>query len=205
MGEGVHIIKGKYRADRDTDKGLNKQEAYTVKKLENQIRNLDYEKAYYIDNEGKVMGESYTHRKSSAEFRDADNRKAYNKNAILIHNHPRDFNDMAGRIGNPFSGADVMTAAQLNMKEVRAVTPTYTYSIRRPEGGWPSLSVLKRALKANSRSWRSNARDYMTTHRRRGILSADERQGRANVVMQNVGMRELAKRFGWEFTRQKTK
>ena len=63
MGEGVHTIKkGVRKTDRsyqrDTEKGLNRQESYTVSKLESQIRNRKTEKGYVIGPDGQVIGET---------------------------------------------------------------------------------------------------------------------------------------------------
>lgn len=43
---------------------------------------------------------------------------------------------MAARIGNSFSLHDIEIAIKHNVREIRAVTPTYTYSISRPSRGW---------------------------------------------------------------------
>lgn len=58
---------------------------------------------------------------------------------ILTHNHPR---AMAYPPGDPraqgssFSEDDVATAAAARVAEVRAVTPTWRFIMRRPPTGW---------------------------------------------------------------------
>lgn len=57
--------------------------------------------------------------------------------AIMTHNHPRALNQTGiKRIGSSFSRMDMMTAVRYNAREMRAVTPTYTFSMKRPKGGW---------------------------------------------------------------------
>ena len=212
MGEGVHTIsKGVKKTDRsyqrDTEKGLNKQEAYTVNKLESQIRNRKTEKGYVIDANGRVIGESVKGTAHRAKFRKVD----LKKDSIVTHNHPTEgvnsglYGTMAGRIGVPFSSADVKAAVENDLKEIRAVTPTYTWSLRRPKGGWGDTREIMSALRSNDITGITKAQNYawkqQTSNRRR----AEEVTDRANVVTQYQGMKELAKRFGWEFTRRKVK
>ena len=65
------------------------------------------------------------------------NAKDVPQNSILTHNHPRALGKTGMRaIGNSFSIDDIRTAVATNAKEIRAVTPTYTFSMKRPKGGW---------------------------------------------------------------------
>lgn len=61
------------------------------------------------------------------------------KDAILTHNHPGGWryseNDIM-HIGNSFSVEDIMLAVSQDISEIRAVTPLYTFSMKRPEKGW---------------------------------------------------------------------
>lgn len=52
-------------------------------------------------------------------------------NSILTHNHPRSLGTNGiRRIGNSFSSDDIRSAIKVNAKEMRAVTPTYTFSVK---------------------------------------------------------------------------
>lgn len=211
MGEGIHTIPTKTDRSyqRDTDKGLNRQEAFTVNRLEAQIRNRKTEKGYVIGSDGQVIGESVRSGKSFARFYSRD----LKKDSIVTHNHPNDirsglFGTMAGRIGVPFSSTDIEMAVRHDLKEVRAVTPTYTFSIRRPKGGWGNSQEVMRALNEYHNSLRPQMNRYANQQARMGNISrqrAYEVNDRANVGIQYSGLKELAKRFGWEFTRKKVK
>ena len=61
------------------------------------------------------------------------------KDCIFTHNHPRGWQEpekSLGRIGNSFSPADMYLAIAHNVSEMRAVTPNYTFAMKRPEEGW---------------------------------------------------------------------
>ena len=210
MGEGIHTIRKTDRSyQRDTEKGLNRQEAYTVNKVESQIRNRKTEKGYVIGDDGKIIGESVSSSSNKTRFRIAD----LKKDSIVTHNHPTEgkhsglYGTMAGRIGVPFSMQDVKIAVQHNLKEIRAVTPTYTWSLRRPKGGWGNYKDIERALSVQHIRNSLNSHDYDI--KQRGFRTPVQRQkevvDRANVVVQYQGMKALAKQFGWEFTRRKVK
>ena len=232
MGEGVHTIgKGKRSEVKDTEKGLNKQEAYTVRKLEKQIRNLEYEKGYVIGSDGKVLAESVYGDKSSARFNPKDYAKM--KDAVITHNHPYAGeegtlnNTIAGRIGVPFSDADIIMAIVRNAKEVRAVTPTYTYSIRRPKGGWNANIKDTRTLmefQKDIKNWNRRMKrrinqysnqqayasgKYLTKNNLWNDREIDKRSrevsDRGNVGIQYGMVKELAKKYGFEFTRKRVK
>lgn len=214
MGEGVHTIGTARRTDRsyqrDTDKGLNKQESYTINKVESKIRNRKTEKGYIIGEDGKIIGESYNSTRQSAAFRTSDMKK----DSILTHNHPyvgnkgrRLYGTLAGRIGTPFSDTDIQNAVEYNLKEVRAVTPTYTYSMRRPKGGWGNQQEIMRALSSYRSKLNSQVNRYYESQRHsvNSYQRIHELSDRANVGIQNSALKELAKQFGWEFTRKKVK
>lgn len=215
MGEGVHIIGKSVKTDRsyqrDTEKGMNKQESYTVNKLEAKIRDRKTEKGYVIGSDGRIIGESLKSTRQSAAF----NPKDLKKDSILTHNHPyvgnrgaKLFGTMAGRIGVPLSSRDVANAVTFDLKEVRAVTPTYTYSIRRPKGGWGDTQKINQAIRDHERELMGEVIKYTTSQRKSAISSwrrAMEVSDRANVGLQYGALKKLAKQFGWEFTRKKVK
>ena len=209
MGEGVHTIavKTDRSYQRDTDRGLNRQEAYTVNRVESQIRNRKTEKGYVIGPDGKVIGESIKSSANSARFRVAD----LKKDSIVTHNHPTEgansglYGTMAGRIGVPFSPADISMAVKNDIKEVRAVTPTYTWSLRRPKGGWGDSGEISRALRKYETESMVQGRSYAFKQKPSDMKRAKEVSDRANVGVQYSLMKDLAKRFGWDFTRRKVK
>ena len=122
------------------------------------------------------------------------------------------YGTMAGRIGVPFSAQDVKNAVRFDLKEVRAVTPTYTYSIRRPKGGWGDARTAINALNKYENDSRIGARSYaakqLSKASRSGTLTrqrAREISDRANVGTQYSEFKKMAKQLGWTFTRRKVK
>ena len=206
MGEGVHTITKK--TDRshlhDTDGGLNRREAFRINQLESKIRNRKTEKGYVVDSDGNVIAESIKGSRSAARFYATDLLKA--RDAILTHNHPNVEmgGTMAAQIGLPFSNQDVEQAAKYNLKEIRAVTPNYTFSIRRPEGGWGDIREIRRVLSNWNIERNANYYQYMNASYRRNANSV-ETWDRANVGGQWSAWRKAAKTLGLTITRRKVK
>jgi hypothetical protein len=55
------------------------------------------------------------------------------KNAIVTHNHPKDFT---------FSKTDLINAADQDLAEIRVTASGHVYSFQRPESGWPKSEVV---------------------------------------------------------------
>ena len=206
MGEGIHTIQAK--TDRshlhNTDGDLNRQEAFRINQLESKIRNRKTEKAYIVGNNGEVLGESVSGSRSRARLRVTDLMKA--KDAIMTHNHPNAEmgGTLAAQIGLPFSHTDLERAVEFDMKEIRAVTPNYTYSIRRPEGGWGDKREVMHQLSNWNIDRTVNFNQYINSSYRR---NADRKEtwDRANVGGQWAAWRKTAKALGWTITRKKVK
>lgn len=60
---------------------------------------------------------------------------------VFTHNHPDDEGEGGG---GTFSVGDMITAASMNVAEVRAVARDFTYSFKRPPTGWPSREDMKK-------------------------------------------------------------
>ena len=204
MGEGIHTIRQK--TDRsylhDTDGGMNRQEAFKVNQLESRIRNRKTEKGYVVDSNGNVIAESIKGSRSAATFRKSDLAKA--KDAILTHNHPNAEmgGTLAAQIGLPFSHTDLKGAVEYDIKEVRAATPNYTYSIRRPKGGWGDTREINRVLD----QWNADRnRNYYAYTNAPYRMYSDWRESwdRGNVVGQWQAWKDAVKKLGWTITRKR--
>ena len=194
----------------NTDAGLNSVQKAAADKTENAIRNRKTEVAYAIDSNGNVIKVSGKGTRSKATV----NISAIPQDAVLTHNHPGEedrpvYNregrrigvegggqGMGARIGSSITGDDIRVAIKSNAKEVRAVTPYYTFSIRRPEGGW--------GVNADGflREWYNEVRRYRNdnyTYARSGR----EQLGRFNAMMAHKATRKLAKKYGMTYTRRK--
>lgn len=221
MGEGIQTIgRAARKTDRsylhDTESGMNRQEAFKVSQLEAKIRNRKTEKGYVVGSNGEIIAESVSGNASSARFLTRDLAKT--KDAILTHNHPTEgansglHGTMAGRIGVPFSPQDIRNAVKYDQKEVRAVTPTYTYSIRRPKGGWGDKQKIFSELNALDATYSGKMNVYAfrtaANAKRQGNLTrqrAQEISDRANVGIQFSAIKKFAKDNGITFTRRKIK
>ena len=102
---------------------------------------------------------------------------------------------IGGRIGNPFSYADLKNSIAANVKEIRAVARGYTYSLKRPSTGWP-----RGFARAYAEEVANNLTSYASAVRRsRGTLThryAIEADARNNVISKHRALRDMAKRYG---------
>ena len=121
-------------------------------------------------------------------------------NSILTHNHPRSLGESGiRRIGNSFSSDDIRSAIRVNAKEMRAVTPTYTFSIKRPKGGWGvSVAEAKKAFANANRRVSKQGRNYLDQTKWH-----ESNIARAAVTHYHKVMKILAKKYGWEYTKKK--
>ncbi len=122
------------------------------------------------------------------------------ENSILTHNHPRSIGKKGIlKIGNSFSGEDIRTAVNCNAREIRAVTPTYTFSLKRPKGGW-GVSA-KRAYDiwkaANDAVYKSNDKHL----RKRGY--SQTAIDRATTAHYHQVMKMVADELGWKYSKKR--
>lgn len=121
------------------------------------------------------------------------------QNAIMTHNHPSGLSQTGiKRIGNSFSRTDMITAVANNAKEMRAVTPTYTFSMKRPKGGWRATpqEVLDAYLDYEGKV-RAELGSYVD---RRGYSQTAQR--RAEVLHWHKVNKLVADHFGWKYTKK---
>lgn len=122
------------------------------------------------------------------------------QNAILTHNHPRSIGSTGIRsIGNSFSVHDIASAVKVNAKEMRAVTPTYTFSIKRPKGGWGGdyKSIAKEFDKVSDKIFKNNS-NYV---QKQGY--SQSAVDRAKVAHFHLVMKAMSKKYGWEYSKKK--
>lgn len=120
-------------------------------------------------------------------------------NSILTHNHPRSLGTNGiRRIGNSFSSDDIRSAIEVNAKEMRAVTPTYTFSVKRPKGGWGvSADVASKAFADANRTVSKQEHSYLT---KTGWNESNI--ARAEVTHFHKVMKILAKKYGWDYSKK---
>ena len=125
------------------------------------------------------------------------NAKDVPQNSILTHNHPRALGKTGMRaIGNSFSIDDIRTAVATNAKEIRAVTPTYTFSMKRPKGGWgvDANTAAKIFRQEDSRIYMENVKH---------VVKVKSSTTKPEVLHYHLVNRSVAKQLGWNYTKKK--
>lgn len=168
--------------------------------VENEIRmNKKFETGVGFDMDGNVIldkrGQAYSVSFTAEECRSL-------KNAIFTHNHPRGWAANKKRwahIGNSFSIDDVAFAVFNDLAEIRAVTPLYTFSIKRPESGWGKFKDVK--------SFRT-AMNRQNTKIREELMKAVENESitpeQAGAIHYHLLWKRVAKKQGWIYSKRKT-
>lgn len=163
------------------------------------IRHNKYETGVVIDSNGNEILRKGGGKRYVSFTKDET---AKMKDAIITHNHPSAVGKSGiSAIGNSFSVEDILLATSNNAKEMRAVTPTYTFSIQRPKNGWggaTSTQIKSVYERANKRT-----RDKLETYISRYKGDRAKAIERANVLHFNLVMKEVSKRFGWKYSHKK--
>lgn len=122
------------RDNHNTEAGLTSAQSSTILSQEAAIRNLRDEQAVVVDDNGYVVGHDFGR---GARVRLSPQTMRNMKDNVFTHNHPRSIGTTGVRsIGNSFSREDILTGISGDARELRAVTPRYTFSMKRPAGGW---------------------------------------------------------------------
>lgn len=122
------------------------------------------------------------------------------ENTVLTHNHPRAIGKKGLQsIGNSFSFEDINTAVSTNAREMRAVTPRYTFSVKRPKSGWGATPDQIR-LAWNSAHKATQSQFYAYINKHGGSQAAIDR---ASALHFHRVMSIVSKKFGWNYTKKK--
>lgn len=196
------------RADRQINAGHSRGLDAALVKTEAAIRNLKTERIYAFDENGKELAHSTTGTEHNTKLP-----KGNYKDSILTHNHPGEGmgNNMAGRIGKPFSADDIRLAVNYNVKEIRAVTKGYTYSIKRPEKGWfydrSSRARMVSAFGGKSNQYSISKFVKRSEYAKNKVAvrnNYQETRDRIDVVTNHQTLKEICKELGWIYTRKRT-
>ena len=178
--------------------GNNPDLTAKVIETENDLRkNKGFEKAVVFNADGDVLidkrGGSTSVGFTSEEVKEM-------KDAILTHNHPRGWGydeKSWGRIGNSFSKADLMLAINNDLAEIRAVTPNYTFSMKRPEKGW---NVDAKKFEEVYKSLDKQLFTDNTAAINLDLVTIEQ----ASAVHYHALNKALAKEFGWIYEKRRT-
>lgn len=178
-----------------TEVGYTQKMARNITLAEGTIRNNRDESMFVFSSDGDLVG-TFAGKGPRVEY-DASK---VPENSIITHNHPRSIGQNGVKaIGNSFSRADIVSAVSTNAKEIRAVTPTYTFSVKRPKGGWGgSPESIGRAF--------SKAEDEVDIEMRRYFSKVGRTQrnyDRANATFYHKVMQKMSKQYGWIYSKKR--
>lgn len=178
----------------------NERKLYNkITNTENEIRlNKSFETGVLFDRNGNVVIDKRG-AKYSVAFTDEECAKM--KDCVFTHNHPRGWQEpekSLGRIGNSFSPADMYLVIAHNVSEMRAVTPNYTFAMKRPEEGW-GITISKFEKLVNREN--NKLRAEFTARINNNTLSPTM----ASVVHYHILWKRISEKMGWNYTKAKTR
>lgn len=170
----------------------------TIEKTENEIRmNKEFETGVVYNKNGDVVidkrGEKY-----SVIFTKEECAKM--KDCIFTHNHPRGWSHpekSIERIGSSFSQQDIALAVYNNLAEMRAVTPNFTFVMKRPDKGWGDYDKAMKII-ANE-----NEKLYKEFSDRIDKNTLSIRQ--ASTTHYHILWKRVSKKLGWNYSKAKTR
>ena len=193
-------ITGDYISE--TDRGLTEKQKRVIEPFEERRRNSKIEYGLTVDKDGNIV----KFRRGGATtiwwgLRDIP------KDGILTHVHPLSkevvgYGNFYKRVGSSFSGADIKTAIIGDLAEIRAVTPNYTFSMRRPNSGW---GVKPGEFKSQYDATYKKNLDALKKYADAGgdMKTIEERYGRLNVLLDHWTMKELADKYGFIYSKSR--
>lgn len=179
--------------------GSNYDLTKAVSDVESNIRqNKSYETGVLFNKDGNIVIDKRG-RSRSVQF--TKDECLLMNDGIFTHNHPGAWgyagNDIM-RIGNSFSIQDIALAVGNNLAEMRAVTPNYTFSMKRPDGGW-GISVEELMMLYNDEN--RNLRLEFTRRINKGTLTISQ----ASATHFHILWKRLSKKLGFDYSKMKTK
>lgn len=179
--------------------GSNYDLTKAVSDVESNIRqNKSYETGVLFNKDGNIVIDK---RGKSRSVQFTKDECLLMNDGIFTHNHPGAWgyaeNDIM-RIGNSFSIQDIALAVGNNLAEMRAVTPNYTFSMKRPDGGW-GISVEELMMLYNDEN--RNLRLEFTRRINKGTLTISQ----ASATHFHILWKRLSKKLGFDYSKMKTK
>ena len=186
-----------------TERGMSRQLAKSVLDKENNIKNNPSESLHVFDDNGKEIYQAFS--KPGRPYEVEYDGKAV-KDKVVTHNHPRALGKTGVEsFGSSLGGADLTGIVRNNMKEMRAIYPTFTYSMTRPKGGWgvTEKQFISR-YKAASRKLQNADSKFLATYKGSGKQWWAAASRLENTFYHRLN-KQIAKDFGWTYTKKKNK
>ncbi|MCL2074155.1 MAG: hypothetical protein FWH18_09550 [Marinilabiliaceae bacterium] len=161
--------------------------------FEESIRKNSFETIAVFDKEGNILLQNSGNEKGAAVPITVNI-----ENGIFTHNHPTLPEDgRYGRIGTSFSDIDIYHAIKFNQAEVRVVTETSTFSMKRPNSGW---NVSANEFQSAYNSENKIVTDDLLNRLRYKKTTYDK----IIVTIDHKIMKNLSKKYVWEYSKMKT-
>ena len=183
----------------DIQKRWNERKLYNkITNTENEIRlNKKFETGVLFDKDGNVIIDKRG-AKYGVAFTDEECVKM--KDCVFTHNHPRGWaypEKSLNRIGNSFSIEDISLATYNDLAEMRAVTPNYTFIMKRPDVGWGDYKEIEKIIDKENKKLR---REFGNR-----INNDTLTLGQANITHYHFLWKRVSKLLGWEYSKLKTR
>lgn len=200
-----NAVRGEARTvEGATENGYSAALKRAILSYEHKQRQEWNEAMAYYDSDGNQLNRRQGKKHDAVPVYDKDIPKDANGNRrddiIFTHNHPDAIGKTGyGSIGNSFTPDDMVMAVKFKAKEMRAVTPSYTFSFKRPQGGWNAKqSEVRRAYEDAMRRVREDGEYYYGRARMTDV--ANERYMATYWHKVN---KIVAKKFGWNYSKKK--
>ncbi len=187
-----------------TENGYSAPLKRSILSYEHKQRQEWNEAMAYYDANGNQLARTQSKKHDEVPFKEKDIPKDASGNfrddIIFTHNHPDALGKTSyGSIGNSLSTEDMVGAVKYNAKEMRAVTPHYTFSFKRPSGGWNATTRQVRA--AYRKAMKKVREDGEYYYGKAGMT--DVANERYMTTYWHKVNKIVAKEFGWNYSKKK--
>lgn len=197
MSDGRNSVSGATRTVGGvTEQGYSAPLKRAILSYEHQQRQEKNEAMAFYDDEGNLLS-----RKEGKRDRVEINKEDVpRENLIMTHNHPSALSESGYmRIGNSFSMEDAIMAVRHKAKEVRAVTPTYTFSIKRKGDKWGvTQAAVRRAYEKAINQVATQGQSYSDR-----IGFSQTVNNRYTVTFWHKVNKLVAKELGWDYSKKR--
>ena len=186
--------------------GVQESKTYlsNLGKREGAIRELDYEKAYLLDRNGKTIFSETQYNPKGVKFTAEQRRKM--KNNVLTHNHP---------LGSTLSGQDVVLMTETDMYQIRATGvrdgKTITYHLKKKRGQTQDINIAKEysafeklVFAENDDKYNAEIKKYKLTDREKHDKMCKELDDIANN-RRREWLKENASKYGYTYGEKRKK
>ena len=182
-----------YAESKETDKKVD------INKIENDIVKLDYEHGYCLDSEHKEIFNHTEKKEESITL--PDNLLEQMEGCIYTHNHPsykKHKGTDLGEYGFNLSPQDIYFACANKLKEIRAVSGNYSYSISKTDNENFTLEDLE-PIRLEIKNQKIKVDTYLLQLYKTGKYDNSQ----LNVMSWNLIYENIAKKMNLQYKREK--